>query len=189
MSTEPSCNACSPIDLSPCRPIISTQRYLAELFSLEFRALPSWISKQKQKQVCTSHTECVTNLWHLWRSQTVTDLNLWRNLFLCFFFSFFSKTDFVTFWSQMSQMVTLLIVTGTNLFLLLFRLKWFGMREIRKKRDIPESERLCFCFLFGIWLGTALRILSRVRTICRSLKVVLQVESEISFPGAGAPSP
>jgi len=26
------------------------------------RAVPSRISKQKQKQVCTSHTECVTNL-------------------------------------------------------------------------------------------------------------------------------
>ena len=48
----------------------------------------------------------------------------------------------------MSQMVTLSIVTGTTLFLFLFRLKWFGMNEIRK--NIPESE-LCFCFLFSVW--------------------------------------
>jgi len=33
----------------------------------------------------------------------------------------------------------------------LFRLKWFKMNEIRQ--NIPESE-LCFCFLFGIWIGT-----------------------------------
>jgi len=29
---------------------------------LSLRAVPSRISKQKQKQVCTSHTECVNNL-------------------------------------------------------------------------------------------------------------------------------
>ena len=75
------------------------------------RAIPSRISKQKQKQVCTNHTECVTNLWHLWRSQTVTN------------------------------------------FLVLLRLKWFGMNKIRQ--SIPESK-LCFCFLFGIRIGTAL---------------------------------
>jgi len=40
-------------------------------------------------------------------------------------------------------MVTLSIVTGTNLFLFVFWLKWFGMYEIQE--DIPESE-LCFCF-------------------------------------------
>jgi len=48
----------------------------------------------------------------------------------------------------MSKMVTLSIVTGTNLFLFLFRLKWFGMNKIRK------NSELCFCFLFGIRLGT-----------------------------------
>ena len=53
----------------------------------------------------------------------------------------------------MSQMVKLSVVTGTNLFLFLFRLKWFGMNEIRQK--IPESK-LCFCFLFGIMLRMAL---------------------------------
>ena len=55
----------------------------------------------------------------------------------------------------MSQMVTRSIVTGTNLFLFLFRLKWFGMNEIQQN-TIPYSE-LCFCFLSGIRLGTALR--------------------------------
>jgi len=75
--------------------------------------------------------------------------------FFSVFFSFFSKTGLVTFWSRMSQMVTLSIVTGTNLLLVLFRLKWLGTNEIRK--NIPESE-LCFCFLFGIRLGTALTL-------------------------------
>jgi len=85
----------------------------------------------------------VTNL------QAVTDLTLWPNSFLCFFCSFFSKTSLVTFWSQMSQMVTLSVVAGTNLFLFLFRLKWFRMNEIRQ--NIPESR-----LLFGFRLGTAL---------------------------------
>ena len=55
----------------------------------------------------------------------------------------------------MSQMVTNSNMTGTDLFLFLFRFKWFGMNEIRQ--NIPESE-LCFCFLFGIRIrvGTAL---------------------------------
>jgi len=64
------------------------------------RAFPSRISKQEQKQACTSHTECVTNLWHLRPSQTVTNLNLWPNLFVWFLFSFFSKTSLVTLWSK-----------------------------------------------------------------------------------------
>jgi len=46
----------------------------------------------------------------------------------------------------MSQMVTDLNVTGTDLFLFLFRLKWFRMNEIRE--NILESE-LCVCFLFN----------------------------------------
>jgi len=75
-----------------------------------------------------------------------------RNFFSVFLFIYFSKTGLVTFWWQMSQMVT--IVTGTTLFLFMFRLKRFGMNEIRK--SIPPSE-LCFCFLFGIRLGTAKR--------------------------------
>jgi len=53
----------------------------------------------------------------------------------------------------MSQMVTDSNVTDTNLFLFLFRLKWFGMKENGK--NIPESK-LWFCFLFGIWIETAL---------------------------------
>jgi len=72
---------------------------------------------------------------------------------LWFFVSFFSKTDMVTFWSQMSQMVINSNVTDTNMFLFLFRLKWFGMKEIRQ--NIPESK-LWFCFLFGIRIETAL---------------------------------
>jgi len=46
-------------------------------------------------------------------------------------------------------------VTGKTRFLFLFRLKLFGMNEIRK--NIPESE-LCFCFLFGVRIGTALTL-------------------------------
>jgi len=45
-----------------------------------------------------------------------------------FFFSFFSKTGFVTLWSQMSKMVTISIVTGTHLLLFLFSRKWFRMK-------------------------------------------------------------
>ena len=87
------------------------------------------------------------NVWHLWRSQNVTILNLWPWSHALVFLSLFSKTDLVTFWSQMSQMVTNSNVMGTNLFLFLFRLKRFGMNEIRQ--NIPESE-LCFCFLNGV---------------------------------------
>jgi len=51
----------------------------------------------------------------------------------------------------MSQMVKPSIVTGTNLFLFLFRLKRFGINKI--EQNIPESQ-LCFCFLIGIQIGT-----------------------------------
>jgi len=47
-------------------------------------------------------------------------------------------------------------VTGTNLFLFLFQLKWFGMNEIRQ--NIPESE-ICSCFLFGIRIETGSRLI------------------------------
>jgi len=59
----------------------------------------------------------------------------------------------------MSQMVTNSNVTGTTLFWFLFRLKWLRMNEIRQ--NIPESE-LCFCFMFGIWIGT--RVETRKQT-------------------------
>jgi len=51
-------------------------------------------------------------------------------------------------------MVKISNLTGTNLFLFLFRLKWIGMNAIRQ--NIPESE-LCLSFLLGIRIGTALR--------------------------------
>ena len=38
--------------------------------------------------------------------------------------------------------------------LYVFRLKWFGLNEFLQ--NIPESD-LCFYFLFGIWIGTALK--------------------------------
>jgi len=60
-------------------------------------------------------------------------------------------------------MVTNSNVTGTTLFLLLFRLKWFGMNEIRP--NIPESE-FCFSFLFGIWIGIALSVWEDIWHIC-----------------------
>jgi len=69
-----------------------------------------------------------------------------RIWFSVFFISFFSQTGLVTFLSQMSQMVTLSIVTGTNLFLFLFRLKRFGMNEIRKRYN-----RKWALFLFSVW--------------------------------------
>jgi len=52
-------------------------------------------------------------------------------------------------------MVTYSNVTGTHLFLFLFSRKWFRMNDIQQ--IIPESE-LCFCFLFGIQIRTALRL-------------------------------
>jgi len=73
---------------------------------------------------------------------------------LWFFSSFFYQNTFGDiFWTQISQMVIKSNVTGTNLFLFLFRLKWFGMNDFWQ--NIPDSE-LCFCFLFGIRIGTAL---------------------------------
>jgi len=104
------------------------------------------ISKRKRKRVCTSHTEFVTNLWQLWRSQTVTNLNLWPNLFLRFLFSFFSKTGLVTFWLQISQMVTISDVTGTNLFVFTFSRKWFRM-----KWNPEKHNRMWPLFLFYVW--------------------------------------
>ena len=53
-------------------------------------------------------------------------------------------------WSLMSQIVTNSNLTGTNLLRFMFRLKWFGMNEIRQ--NIPEIE------LFFSWLSaTSLR--------------------------------
>jgi len=64
----------------------------------ESRSYPD--SKQKNKQgLYQSHSMC-DYMWHLWRSQNVTNSNLWPCLFLSIFFIFFSKTDLVTFWSQ-----------------------------------------------------------------------------------------
>jgi len=60
-------------------------------------------------------------------------------------------------------MVTNSNVTGTTLFLLLFRLKWFGMNEIRP--NIPESE-VCFSFLFEIWIRIALSVWEDIWHIC-----------------------
>jgi len=70
---------------------------------LVLRAIPSRISKHKLKQVCTSHTDCVTNLWYLWRSQSVTNLNLWPNLCACFFLVFLAKQVWSRGWSLKGQ--------------------------------------------------------------------------------------
>jgi len=56
------------------------------------------------------HDTCV-NVWHVWRSQKVTILNLWPRSHALLSPS---KTDLVKFWSQMSQMVTNSNVTGTK---------------------------------------------------------------------------
>jgi len=53
---------------------------------------------------------CV-NVWHVWRSQNVTILNLWPRSHALLSPS---KTDLVKFWLQMSQMVTNSNVTGTK---------------------------------------------------------------------------
>jgi len=111
-------------------------------------------SKQKQSQgLYQSHSMC-DHLWHLWRSQNFTILDLWPRLFLWILFSYFCKTSLVTIWSQTSQMVTHSNLTSTTLFLFLFSRKWFGINEIQQ--SIPESK-LCFCFLFGIWIRTTLK--------------------------------
>ena len=61
------------------------------------------------------------------------------------FLALLSRIGLVTFWSQMSQIVTLSIVIGTHLFLFLFRLKWFGMNEIRQK--IPNVSSVSVFYL------------------------------------------
>ena len=97
-----------------------------------------------------------------------------------FFYCFLRKTDLVTvsFWLQM---VTNSNVTDANLFLFLFRLKWFGMNEIRQ--NIPESE-ICFCFRFGIRIRTALTLINctRRRTTSQSAGYPqAQIENHFQF--------
>jgi len=116
---------------------------------LKLRAVPIRIPNRNRNRFCTSHTQCVTFV-------TVTKRHYFEfvsSVSALVFLSLFRKTDLVTFCSQMSQMVTNSNVTGTRLFLFLFRLKRFGMNEIRQK--IPQWK-LCFCLLFGIRIGTAL---------------------------------
>ena len=118
--------------------------------------------KQKQKQgLYQSHSIC-ENLWHLWRSQNVTNSKLWPGLLLWIFFLFFCKTEVVTFWSQMSQMVTRSNVTATNLFLFLFSRQWFGMNEIQQ--NIQESE---LCLEFCVESGS------------EQLQVMLQINEQV----------
>ena len=76
-------------------------------------------NKLKRNRVCTSHTQCVTivSVTKCHNFEFVTSVTRSD------FFIFFSKTDLVTFWSQISQMVTNSNVTGTNLFQFLCRLK------------------------------------------------------------------
>jgi len=52
----------------------------------------------------------------------------------------------VTFWSQMSQMVTLSDVTGTNLFMFTFSRKWFWM-----KWNPEKHNRVWPLFMFYVW--------------------------------------
>ena len=70
-------------------------------------------------------------------------------------------------------MVTNSNMTGTNLFLFLFRLKWFGMNKIRQ--NIPESK-LFLCFLFAIWIGTAL-----ILPLPTNISTFVSVETFIFF--------
>jgi len=80
-------------------------------------------------------------------------------------------------------MVTNSNVTGTNLFLSLFRLKLFGMNEIRQ--NIPESE-LCFSFMSGIRIGTALSICVRACVCVFDLRVHAQATLR-QVPGRSSP--
>jgi len=120
----------------------------------------------------STHTQCVTFV-------TVTKCHNFEfvtSVTLSVFF-FCSKTDLVTLWSQMSQMVTNSNVTGTHLFLFLFRLKWFGMNEIRQ--NTPEYE-VCFLSLFRIWIGRALRVSRK--------KLRWNRRRERNWDGTGAPN-
>ena len=112
------------------------------------RADPIRIPNRNRNRVCTSHTQCVTFV-------TVTKCHNFEFVTSVTRSGYSCQTDLVTLWSQMSQMVTNSNVIGTHLFLFLFRLKWFGMNEIR--HNTPECE-VCLFFLFGIWIGTALRV-------------------------------
>jgi len=140
------------------------------------RAVPIRIPNRNRNRFCTSHTQCVTFV-------TVTKRHEFE------FVTWVTRCgSFVVFlakqiWSQISQMVTNSNVNGTNLFLSLFRLKWFGVNEIRQ--NIPESE-LCFCFLFGIRIGTALSICVRACVCVFDLRVRAQATFR-QVPGRSSP--
>jgi len=108
------------------------------------RAVLIRISKRKRKRVCTSHTEFATNLWHLWRSQTVTSLNLWQNLFLQFLLVFLVIWVWSHFghtcheWSHF-QMWCLR-------FMFTFSRKWFRM-----KWNPEKHNRTWPLFVFYVW--------------------------------------
>jgi len=62
-------------------------------------------------------------------------------------------SDFVTFWSQMSQKSTIQMWLLQTCLCFCFPRKWFGMNDFRQ--NMLESK-LCFCFLLEIRIGTAL---------------------------------
>jgi len=104
-------------------------------------------------------------------------LEMWPNLYRCFFFGFFNETGLVTFWSQMSQIVTLSIVTGTanptwgDIFECFFKARSsklerlfslkYGKRDVRAlsfelSKLSPQMElavQSCFCCCFD-WNGS-----------------------------------
>ena len=102
----------------------------------------------KDKGSYESSPPCTTvTKWH--NSEFVTSVTYY--VFLFFSENTFGHKCHKSSQMQKSQMVTNSHVIGTNLFLFLFRLKWFGMNETRQ--NIPESE---LCFLSGTRIGTAL---------------------------------
>jgi len=91
--------------------------------SFQWNLYPHWESFWSgfQTETETGFVPVTVNVCsdNLWRSQNVTISNLWHRSHTLNFL-LFSNTDLVTFWSQMSQMVTHSNVTGANLFLFLF---------------------------------------------------------------------
>ena len=106
-----------------------------------------------QTETWTGFIPVTLNVWHLWRSQNVTILDLWPRSHAVFFSIFLAKQIWLHFghkchkWSQIQMWLV------QTCFCFCF--DWSGS-EWTKRQNIPEGE-LCFCLLFGIWNGTALR--------------------------------
>ena len=70
------------------------------------RASPSRIPNANRNRICTSHSNRRSQMWHLWRSQSVTIGHIVWIRSLRFSKVFFSKTGLVTIGHNRSQSVT-----------------------------------------------------------------------------------